>query len=80
MANPSTMTLLRYLSPAEVLVNSPTVLQGVYDPTRITKVTVVAEDKYPLTVNLDAAAGIWQVNLPRGFTNAGTRWLRVKGL
>ncbi len=80
MPDSSTVTLLSYLSPAEALVNQPTVLKGVYDPNRISRVTVVAEDKYPLNVSLDRAAGIWQVNLPNGFTSPGSRWMRIRGL
>lgn len=72
--------VLTYSGPREVLLNSLTVLKGQYDPTKIATVSLVAEDKYPLTVVLDAASKTWQVNLPKGFQAPGSRWLRLKGV
>jgi len=71
---------LSYTSARELLLNSPTVLQGAYDPQKMSRLSLAAEDKYPLTVTQDAANKIWQCNLPRGFQSPGTRWLRLKGI
>jgi Peptidase_C39 like family len=67
-----------YNLPKEVLVGKPVVLKGSYDASRIVKVTVMAEDKVGLPVTL--SAGVWQVNMAKGFSSAGARWFRVKGL
>ncbi len=69
-----------YAGPREVLINQPVALRGTFDGRRVAKVTVVAEDKYPLTVALDAKTSTWQVKLDRGFQMAGGRWMRLKGL
>jgi hypothetical protein len=69
-----------YSGPREVLMNQPVVLRGGFNARRVTKVTVVAEDKYPLTVAMDAQAGGWQIKLDKGFQMAGGRWMRLKGL
>jgi uncharacterized protein YvpB len=66
-----------YSGPREVLVNKPLTLKGSYDTNRIAKITVSAEDKFPLGVTTNA--GTWQVNMPKGFSTAGTRWLRLRG-
>jgi Peptidase_C39 like family len=79
-ASSATSTVLTYAGVREVLLNSPITLRGTYDPWQIAKVSLVAEDKFPLTVNLDKAAKTWQVNLERGFQAPGARWLRLKGL
>lgn len=70
---------LTYTSPQEVLISQPTTLTGTYNPQQITKVSLVAEDKYPLTVKLNATTRRWEVPLSSGFTQAGMRWLRLKG-
>ena len=67
-----------YNLPKEVLVGKPVVLKGSYDASRIVKITVMAEDKVALPVTF--SAGTWQVNMPKGFSGAGARWFRVKGL
>lgn len=71
---------LSYTGSREVLQNSPTELRGGYNPEQIATVTLVAEDKYPLTVTLDATTKTWRCNLEKGFQSPGTRWLRLKGL
>jgi hypothetical protein len=73
------MGVLSYLSPKEVLVGQPTQLKGTFDPQAVSNVTVVAEDKYSFPVTLNTSAKTWQVNLDRGFSSAGVRWLRVRG-
>lgn len=59
--------------------NSPTVLSGTYDPQRLARLTLIAEDKFPLPVVLDAIAKTWQCRLEKGFQSPGTRWLRLSG-
>ena len=56
----------------------PVVLKGSYDAKRMVRLTVMAEDKVALPVTM--SAGTWQVNMPKGFSGAGARWFRVKGL
>lgn len=73
------MGVLTYLEPQEVLVNAPTVLRGTYDPQQIAKVSVSAEDRFPLPVILNPSQGTWQVQLDRGLTTAGLRWFSLKG-
>lgn len=70
---------LSYNGPREVLVNSPTVLRGSYNSQQISKVTLMAEDKYALGITLDSSSQTWQCNLDKGFQSAGNRWLRLKG-
>ena len=67
-----------YTFPKEVLVGKPVVLKGSYDAKRMVRLTVMAEDKVALPVTI--SAGTWQVNMPKGFSGAGARWFRVKGL
>ena len=67
-----------YTLPKEVLVGKPVVLKGSYDANRISRLTVMAEDKVSLPVT--TSAGMWQVNMMKGFSAAGARWFRVKGL
>lgn len=67
-------------TPREVLINQPVVLKGCFDPLRIAKVALLAEDKFPLNVAINSAAKTWQVNLEKGFQSDGARWLRLKGL
>ena len=67
-----------YTFPKEVLVGKPVVLKGSYDAKRMVRLTVMAEDKVTLPVTI--SAGTWQVNMPKGFSGAGARWFRVKGL
>ncbi len=67
-----------YTLPKEVLVGKPVILKGSYDASRMTRLTVMAEDKVALPVTM--SAGTWQVDMPKGFSGAGARWFRVKGL
>ncbi|MEG3899567.1 MULTISPECIES: C39 family peptidase [unclassified Microcoleus] len=69
---------LTYQGPTEVLVNQAIALSGTFDKQEAAKVDVIAEDKFPLTVTLNQKAGTWQVNLPKGFSVAGARWLRLR--
>jgi uncharacterized protein YvpB len=69
---------LTYQGPAEVLVNGPIVLRGSFDKQQAAKVEVIAEDKFPLSVTLNQQASTWQVNMPKGFSVAGSRWLRLR--
>lgn len=69
-----------YDGPREVLINQPVVLKGSFDPRQVTKISLVAEDKYTLNVIADPKASTWQAPLDRGFQAAGSRWLRLKGL
>ncbi len=73
------MGVLTYLTPQQVLINTPTVLEGTYDPQQIAKVSVAAEDRFPLPVTVNASEGLWRVHLDRGFNQAGIRWFRLKG-
>ncbi len=66
-----------YSGPKEVLVNKPVTLKGSYDAKRITKISLMAEDKFALDVTM--SNGTWRVAMPRGFTAPGVRWLRLKG-
>jgi Peptidase_C39 like family len=68
-----------YSEPQAVVVNQPTVLKGTYDPQSVSAVAVVAEDKFPLPVTLNATAKTWQVVLDKGFSTAGVRWVRIRG-
>jgi uncharacterized protein YvpB len=70
---------LTYTGPKEVLLNQATVLNGAFDAKRIAKISLVAEDKYPLDVIVDSQKGTWKVTLEKGFTTPGARWLRLKG-
>jgi len=71
---------LTYTGPREVLINQPVQLTGNFDRREAVKVTVIAEDKYPLNVTLNSNAGTWQVSLPKGFSAVGSRWLRLKSI
>jgi uncharacterized protein YvpB len=73
-------SILTYLEPKEVLLRTATVLKGTFDPAKVATVSVVAEDKYPLSVELNRAEGRWQVDLPNGLTAPGIRWLRLKAM
>jgi uncharacterized protein YvpB len=66
-----------YLGPREILVNKPVNLKGSYDASRIAKITIAAEDQFPLNVTM--SGGTWQVAMPKGFSQAGSRWIRLKG-
>lgn len=68
---------LTYEGPLEILVNTATILSGNY-PKKTTKVSLIAEDKHPLDVTLDAKNTTWQVELKEGFKRPGYRWLRLK--
>jgi uncharacterized protein YvpB len=65
-----------YSGPKEVLVNQPVTLKGSYDPARVAKIAILAEDKFSLNVTM--RNGTWQVSMPKGFSTAGARWLRLK--
>jgi len=69
---------LTYQGPTEVLVNAPIVLRGSFDRQQAAKVEVIAEDKFALSVTLNQQASTWQVNLPKGFSVAGSRWFRLR--
>jgi hypothetical protein len=71
---------LSYGGSREVLLNQQITLKGSYDPQRITKVSLVAEDRFPFTVTLIPSTQTWQVPLTNGFQSPGLRWLRLKGL
>ncbi|MGL6139773.1 MAG: C39 family peptidase, partial [Planktothrix sp.] len=71
--------MVTYLGPGNILIDQPIVLVGIYDPQQCQTVLVMAEDKYPLTVDLNGKAGIWSVSLENGFNTAGKRWLRLQG-
>jgi uncharacterized protein YvpB len=73
-----TTTPPNYVGPREVLVNKPIALKGSYDAAKVSKITLAAEDKFPIGVTL--TAGTWQASLPKGFSSAGSRWLRLKGM
>lgn len=72
-------TEFSYRGSREVLLNSPTVLHGSYDASRVVKLTLMAEDKYPLPVSLQPSDKTWQCHLEKGFHAPGTRWVRLKG-
>jgi uncharacterized protein YvpB len=69
---------LTYQGPTEVLINAPIVLRGSFDKQQAAKVEVIAEDKFALSVTLNQQASTWQVNLPKGFSVAGSRWFRLR--
>lgn len=71
--------MVTYLGPKDILIDQPAVLVGTYDPQKYQTVAVIAEDKYVLTVDFNAKAGIWSVSLENGFNTAGKRWLRLQG-
>ncbi|OLP16537.1 hypothetical protein BST81_20260 [Leptolyngbya sp. 'hensonii'] len=75
----STLLPLTYLGPREVLINQPIILKGNFDPAQIAQISLVAEDKFALTVVINTQTKTWQVNLPQGFKTGGQRWLRLKG-
>ncbi|MEG4226276.1 C39 family peptidase [Microcoleus sp. N9_B2] len=69
---------LTYQGPSEVLVNQPIVLRGTFDRQQAAKIDLIAEDTFPLSVTLNQEASTWQVNLSKGFSIAGARWLRLR--
>jgi uncharacterized protein YvpB len=69
---------LTYQGPTEVLLNQAIALSGTFDKQEAVKVEVIAEDKLPLNVTLNQTAGTWQVNLAKGFSTPGARWLRLR--
>ncbi|WP_341730806.1 C39 family peptidase [Microcoleus sp. EPA2] len=69
---------LTYQGPTEVLLNQAIALSGTFDKQEAVKVEVIAEDKLPLKVTLNQTAGTWQVNLAKGFSTPGARWLRLR--
>jgi uncharacterized protein YvpB len=71
---------LTYEGPKDALINKPVILKGRFDAKRVAKLSLVAEDKYSLNVTTDAGTGTWQVKLDKGFSAAGARWLRLKGV
>jgi hypothetical protein len=76
---PATLPAVAYNGAREVLLNRPVALKGTFDPKRVLKVSLIAEDKYSLNVMTNLQTGEWQVNLDRGFQMAGSRWLRLRG-
>lgn len=74
-----TTNILTYLGPREFLVNQPIVITGKFNPQQIKKVSLLAEDKYPLNVTQNQTTGLWHVILETGFNTSGERWLRLKG-
>ena len=70
---------LNYTGPSAVEAKKATTLTGTYDPRHMAKVELIAEDKYPLKVELNAIAKTWSVFLPNGFSSPGARWLRLRG-
>jgi uncharacterized protein YvpB len=70
---------LNYTGPSAVVAGKATTLTGTYDPRVMTKVELIAEDKYPLRVSLNSSAKTWAVSLPNGFSAPGARWLRLRG-
>jgi hypothetical protein len=72
--------LLSYNGAREALLNVPTTLQGNYDPQKIAKVELLAENKFPLGVSLNPGQRLWQVRLDKGFQSGGARWLKLRGL
>ncbi len=71
---------LNYTGPSAVVVNRATTLTGTYDPGQMARIELIAEDKFPLRVDLNASARTWSVSLPNGFTTPGARWLRLRGI
>ena len=71
---------LTYQGPREVLVNQAISLTGTFDPKEVVKVDVIAEDKFALNVALNQNTGTWQVNLAKGFSVPGARWLRLRAI
>jgi len=69
---------LTYDGPPEVLANQAVVLKGRFDAKKAIAVSLEAEDRHPLDVTLNKAAGTWTVNLEAGFSEPGYRWLRLK--
>ncbi|MDX2096490.1 MAG: C39 family peptidase [Leptolyngbyaceae cyanobacterium bins.59] len=76
---PSPPVAVSYLGPREVLLNQAITLQGKYDPLRVTTLTLIAEDRFPLGLQVNPQTASWQVQLPQGFKTPGVRWLRLKG-
>jgi len=69
---------LNYTGPTAVVAKKSTTLTGTYDPRTMAKVEVIAEDKYPLRVELNPTAKTWAVPLANGFSSPGARWLRLR--
>lgn len=68
-----------YQGPKEVVVNQPTQLKGTFDASEVAKISILAEDKFPLTVSLNPQNKTWLVNLNDGLKIPGSRWFRLKG-
>jgi len=73
------MSVLTYSGPYEVLVDRPVTITGRFDPDRVTQVAVLVEDKFPLTATLNDTDRTWKIDFPKGFTQPGVRWLRLRG-
>lgn len=71
---------LSYTGAREVLLNSPTLLKGTYDPQRMPRLLLIAEDKYPLNITVNSVSQTWKCQLDKGFQATGARWLRLKGM
>ena len=52
------VNMVTYLGSKDILIDQPVVLVGTYDPQKHETVAVIAEDKYVLTVDFNAKAGI----------------------
>ncbi len=71
---------ITYQGPLEVVVGQPTTLKGTFDPNKVANISLMAEDRYKLEVTLNSRSGKWEVALPKGFSEAGYRWFRLKAL
>lgn len=71
---------LNYTGPAAVVAKKSTTLTGTYDPGKMAKIELIAEDKYPLRVELNPPAKTWAVPLANGFSSPGARWLRLRAI
>jgi uncharacterized protein YvpB len=66
-----------YTGVKEILVGKPITLKGSYDAARIAKLTIQVEDR--INLNVSTTRGTWQIDMPQGFSVAGSRWLRIRG-
>ena len=73
------MSSVSYLGPKEIAVNQGSILVGTFDPSLVSAISLVAEDKYPLPITIDGTLGIWYSSLEKGLNQIGIRSLRLKG-
>jgi uncharacterized protein YvpB len=66
-----------YAGVKEVLLGKPVTLKGSYDAARIAKLTIRVEDR--VNLNVSFSQGTWKIDMPKGFSVAGSRWLRIRG-